>query len=219
MAEKTFEQRFIELKTELKAPKSQYNKFGKYKYRSLDDITQSLKPLEKEHGIAITMTDDLVLIGDRYYIKATAKAFDSKSDKFVESNGYARESLSKKGMDDSQITGATSTYARKYAISGLLGLDDGIDADAQDNSEQQKEMSKEPQPKMDAKNYATINGYPKDWINKAIENSKLENVNSYDDINIMTNEQAKEIITRLRRYKELYEQQKQEQESVNIEDL
>jgi len=119
------------IQTELKAPKSQYNDFGKYKYRSCEDILESLKPLLKETKTCITMNDELIVIGDRYYIKARAVLHDTeKIGEHIEVVAYAREEESKKGMDGSQVTGASSSYARKYALNGLFAIDDSRDSDA-----------------------------------------------------------------------------------------
>lgn len=111
----------------LKAPKSQYNSFGKYKYRKAEDILESVKPLLKEQGLALICTDDLVNIGDRYYIKATVTITDGEASIFT--TAFAREEETKSGMDGSQITGASSSYARKYALNGLLCIDDTADSD------------------------------------------------------------------------------------------
>lgn len=117
------------IQTELSAPKNQYNSFGKYKYRSLEDIFEGLKPLLKKYECSVTVSDELVLIGDRYYVKATASLFDNTGIIVASNTGYARESETKKGMDDSQVTGSTSSYARKYALNGLFAIDDVKDAD------------------------------------------------------------------------------------------
>lgn len=119
----------IEIQSELKAPKSQYNSFGKYSYRNLEDIFEALKPLLKKNECFITVSDEVVLIGNRFYVKATATITNSAGDK-VSNTAFARESLTKKGMDDSQITGGTSSYARKYAFNGLFAIDDTKDSDA-----------------------------------------------------------------------------------------
>lgn len=111
----------------LKAPKSQYNSFGKYKYRKAEDILEAVKPLLKEQGLALICTDDLVNIGDRYYIKATVTITDGEASVFT--TAFAREEETKSGMDGSQITGASSSYARKYALNGLLCIDDTADSD------------------------------------------------------------------------------------------
>lgn len=118
---------------DLKVSKENENKFGGYKYRSCEDILEAVKPLLIEQNLLLNISDEVVLLGERYYIKATAKIFDENGS--IESTGWARESLSKKGMDDSQITGASSSYARKYALNGLLCIDDTKDADSFNNNE------------------------------------------------------------------------------------
>ncbi len=116
----------------LKAPKGQTNAFGKYKYRSCEDILEAVKPLLGKSTLVIS--DEIVMLGDRFYVKATATLSDGKQ--VVHNTAYARESEEKKGMDASQITGATSSYARKYALNGLFLIDDTKDADTMDNSSQ-----------------------------------------------------------------------------------
>lgn len=119
-------QKLEAIQKELNAPKNQYNSFGKYHYRSCEDILGAVKPLL--NGCALIVTDEIQMIGDRFYVVATAKLTDGKET--VEAKGYAREELQKKGMDASQLTGATSSYARKYALNGLFAIDDAKDADA-----------------------------------------------------------------------------------------
>ena len=114
---------------ELKAPKNQYNSFGKYNYRSCEDILEAAKPINKKHGLVLLLTDKPVCIGQRYYIEATARLYDIESDQFIEATASAREADTKKGMDDSQVTGTASSYARKYALNGLFNIDDTKDAD------------------------------------------------------------------------------------------
>ena len=114
---------------ELKAPKNQYNSFGKYNYRSCEDILESAKPINKKHGLVLLLTDKPVCIGQRYYIEATARLYDIESEQFIEATASAREADTKKGMDDSQVTGTASSYARKYALNGLYNIDDTKDAD------------------------------------------------------------------------------------------
>ena len=118
----------INIISELKAPKGQYNSFGKYKYRSCEDILEAVKPLCVKNNVLLTITDDIVLIGDRFYVKATATVtnLDGVS---VSASALAREEDTKKGMDGSQVTGAASSYARKYALNGLLDIDDTKDSD------------------------------------------------------------------------------------------
>lgn len=117
----------------LKAPKGQYNSFGKYKYRSSEDILEAVKPLLAEQACILTIQDEIVLIGERYYVKATASLSNSSGDNKT-SIAYAREPDDKKGMDESQITGMASSYARKYALNGLFCIDDTKDADTMDNT-------------------------------------------------------------------------------------
>lgn len=124
----------LKIQTELKAPKTQFNKFGGYQYRSCEDIVEALKPLQEKYKCVILLNDELVIIGDRYYIKATATIINEKGDKLSVS-ALAREPESKKGMDESQITGSSSSYARKYALNGLFAIDDTKDADATNNHE------------------------------------------------------------------------------------
>ena len=118
----------IEIQKELKAPKGQYNSFGKYKYRSAEDILEAVKPICHKHGCLLTLSDTLENVGERYYVKATATITNESGDtRFV--TAYAREEEEKKGMDSSQITGTASSYARKYALNGLFCIDDTKDAD------------------------------------------------------------------------------------------
>ena len=121
--------KLIAIQHELKAPKGNYNSFGKYKYRSCEDILEAVKPLLAKEECTLTLTDDVVLIGDRFYIKATATITDGTELNTVSVTAFARESEEKKGMDSSQVTGTASSYARKYALNGLFLIDDTKDAD------------------------------------------------------------------------------------------
>lgn len=134
-------QKVGDIQHKLKAPKGQYNSFGKYNYRSCEDILEGVKPLLKEHNLALLIDDEIVQIGERYYVKATAKITDGRE--FVSATAYAREPDIKKGMDESQITGATSSYARKYALNALLCIDDTKDADTMDNSKKPVQQTQE----------------------------------------------------------------------------
>lgn len=121
--------KLTQIQSELKAPKNQYNSFGKYKYRNCEDILEAVKPLLAKYDCKLIITDEVINIGDRYYIKATAK-FKSE-DGVVEVSAMAREEESKKGMDGSQVSGAASSYARKYCLNGLFLIDDTKDADSE----------------------------------------------------------------------------------------
>ena len=136
-----FIEKIVAIQSELKAPKGQYNSFGKYNYRSCEDILEGVKPLLAKHGLVLTIQDYIELIGDRYYVKAIATITDGKGS--ISTSAYARESLDKKGMDASQVTGATSSYARKYALNGLLCIDDTKDADTMDNSKKSTQQTQE----------------------------------------------------------------------------
>lgn len=121
---------------ELKAPKGQFNSFGKYKYRSCEDILEALKPVLGKHGCAVTLSDEVVQVGERFYIRATASIMDCESGERAFNTAFAREDADKKGMDGSQITGTASSYARKYALNGLFLIDDTKDADTDAYHEQ-----------------------------------------------------------------------------------
>jgi hypothetical protein len=126
----------ITIQSELKAPKSQFNKFGGYKYRKAEDILEAVKPLLAKQKCTLIITDDVVLIGNRIYVKATATIKNEKGE-CETTNGWAREDETKKGMDGSQITGASSSYARKYALNGLFAIDDNADSDTTNDGQHQ----------------------------------------------------------------------------------
>ncbi len=122
-------EKLLAVQQELKANKTQFNKFGGYNYRKAEDILEAVKPLLAEVGCVLTCSDELVMVGDRYYIKATATLIHPESGATIQTVAYAREEAEKKGMDGSQVTGASSSYARKYALNGLLCIDDTADSD------------------------------------------------------------------------------------------
>ena len=129
----------IAIQSELKAPKSQFNKFGGYKYRKAEDILEAVKPLLAKQKCTLIITDDVVLIGNRIYVKATATIKNEKGE-CETTNGWAREEETKKGMDGSQITGASSSYARKYALNGLFAIDDNADSDTTNDGQHQTQQ-------------------------------------------------------------------------------
>ena len=144
------------VQSELKAPKGQLNNFGGYHYRSCEDILEAVKPILKAHDLALHLADELAMVGERYYIKATATLTDFAGQQ-ISSTAYAREPLDKKGMDDSQITGTASSYARKYALNGLFCIDDTKDADTDEyhaaegrNPAGVNKPQKQPAPKREA---------------------------------------------------------------------
>jgi hypothetical protein len=160
----------IAIQSELKAPKNQWNDFGKYNYRSAEDILEAVKPLLKEYKCHLTISDEMVVLGDRYYVKATATL--AKEGESISTTAYAREEESKKGMDSSQITGSTSSYARKYALNGLFCIDDTKDPDYTNTH------GKEPTPK-------AVN--PKETVKKELKGAidalnKCKDVASVDEV-------------------------------------
>ena len=122
-------EKLIAIQSELKAPKNQYNNFGKYAYRNCEDILEALKPLLKEHKSTIYISDEIVTVLERFYVKATVTFIDAETGEKIINTAYAREEESKKGMDGSQVTGASSSYARKYALNGMFAIDDTKDSD------------------------------------------------------------------------------------------
>ena len=153
MEDKTIYQKLIEVQEELKAPKGQYNSFGKYYFRSTEDIVEALKPLLIKRGLLLLMYDEIELVGSRIYVVSTVDLTDGATN--IKVSARARESETKKGMDDSQITGTASSYARKYALNGMFLIDDSKDADTpeysgQMNNQQQSKQPKQPGVTLDA---------------------------------------------------------------------
>lgn len=136
-------EKLLSIQTKLKAPKGQYNSFGKYSYRSAEDILEAVKPLNAEQGVLLTITDEIKEIGGRVYVVATATVSDGTDT--LQVSAFAREPENKKGMDESQITGATSSYARKYALNGLYAIDDNKDTDTDEHKQQQENAPKKQQ--------------------------------------------------------------------------
>ena len=160
----------ITIQSELKAPKTQYNKFGGYKYRKAEDILEAVKPLLAKQKCTLIITDDIVMVGSRIYVKATATIKNEKGE-YETSTGWAREEETKKGMDGSQITGASSSYARKYALNGLLAIDDNADSDTTNDGQHQaaqQQVNPQAQASQPAKQTATPKYHPND-INEAIQ--------------------------------------------------
>lgn len=141
-----FLKRVSNLQMELKAPKGQMNKFGGYRYRSCEDILEAVKPLLHKYGMVLTVSDDLMQFDSRYYICATATLRDTESGEFITNSAYAREAETKKGMDESQITGTASSYARKYALNGLFCIDDTKDADTDEYTARTQNTASEKKP-------------------------------------------------------------------------
>ena len=180
--------KLMNIQQELKAPKGQYNDFGKYAYRSCEDILEAVKPLLRKEKVVLTISDELQYIGNRYYIKATATLIDTESDAIISNSAYAREEETKKGMDGSQITGASSSYARKYALNGLFGIDDNKDSDTTNIQSKEEKEDKKASPKqieLIQKYYQGEN------LTKLLETNNLENL---EDMSI---NKASEILSKL----------------------
>lgn len=168
----TILQKLLNIQAELKAPKSQYNAFGKYKYRNCEDIQEAVKPLCVKNKAVLFLSDDIVCIGERYYVKAVATLADIESEEKISVSSLAREEEDKKGMDGSQITGASSSYARKYALGGLFALDDTKDSDTTNNADKtenttqtpDKPLTLEEAKKMRAKNGLELDRFPSEQL-------------------------------------------------------
>lgn len=175
-------EKLSKVQKELKAPKGQYNSFGKYKYRSCEDILEAVKPILEKNNLSMQLSDELEFIGERYYIKATATLLDLEDNSTMSNTAYAREEAEKKGMDGSQITGTASSYARKYALNGLFLIDDTKDADTDEYHEQTNKM-------ISKKQIETI----KELVDDI---PAMLNYFGIEKIEDMTNAQATEIIKR-----------------------
>lgn len=180
--------KLMNIQQELKAPKGQYNDFGKYAYRSCEDILEAVKPLLKKEKVVLTISDELQYIGNRYYIKATATLIDTESEATISNSAYAREEETKKGMDGSQITGASSSYARKYALNGLFGIDDNKDSDTTNIQNKEEKEDKKASPKQ-------IELIQKYYQGENL--TKLLELNNLDNLEDMSINKASEILSKL----------------------
>ena len=189
-------EKLMTVQTKLRAPKSQYNSFGRYSYRSCEDILEALKPLLAEVGAIVNVSDEVKLIGDRFYVEATAMFLDCETGDSVVVRASAREAETKKGMDDSQVTGSVSSYARKYALNGLFAIDDNKDADSTNTHSKEIKPNMTPVGITEAqlKRLLAIGnkaGFSKDTIIKTVKKS-------YGcELKDMTKEQHNEVCNRL----------------------
>ncbi len=186
------------IQEKLVAPKDQYNSFGKYKYRSCEDILEAVKPLLQETESTLTLSDEVMQLGDRYYVKATATL--TNDNKSISVSAYARESETKKGMDSAQITGAASSYARKYALNGLFAIDDTKDSDATNKHDKQSEPKKVSIPEVDNED-------------GSISESSAKSIMSISKMKGYTQEEVYEIIGKLG-YKKVKEILKQDLSTI-----
>ena len=202
--------KLFEIQQELKVPKNQRNTFGNYNFRNCEDIMEASKPICKKHNCLLTCSDEIIYVGERYYIRATATLFDLDSNESISSCAVAREEETKKGMDASQISGSSSSYARKYSLNGLLQLDDNKDADSNEYQKQQnisnkkntkEEMITEEQIKLIHVLFGKIESSEKQ-VFKNFENS-LAKQNVYKNFKVKTSKElskakAKELIELLK---------------------
>ncbi len=180
-------EKLLNIQAELKAPKGQFNSFGNYKYRSCEDILEAVKPLLKASKCTLTITDEVLMIGARFYVKATATLQDTEGEGTISNVAYAREEEQKRGMDGSQITGTASSYARKYALNGLFLIDDAKDADTDEFAQRTGAEPKKASEKQI------------DLIKKLVDGEKIPNLLSYYKVKALedlTTAQASDIINK-----------------------
>lgn len=196
--------KLTQIQQELKAPKNRYNKFGKYYYRSCEGILEGVKPLLKKYGASLRLTDDIVAVSDRVYVKATAVF--RVGDEEITNTAYAREDPVKKGMDGSQITGTASSYARKYALNGLLLIDDTKDSDTDENHIESEERAAEESGKKEIENNLSkkisereakivsgmLTDNQKSWVLQRYNIKSISELNGYEYADLMNTLKSRE---------------------------
>ena len=190
MEDKNIYEKLAIIQQDLKAPKNQYNSFGDYKYRSCEDILEAVKPLLKKLNLILRLNDELINIGDRYYIKALVAITDIKTEASLSATAYARETENKPKMDAAQITGTANSYARKYALNGLFLIDDTKDADTDEHAKQTGAEPKQ-EKKATEKQVSMIQSLSKD-VKTITDYYKVETLND------LTTAQASEVIGKLK---------------------
>jgi len=188
----TLHEKLVAIQTDISVPKGQWNRFSEFYYRSCEDILTAVTPYLKKHNVTLVISDDIINVVDRFYVKATATISDGATS--ISSTGFARESLEKKGMDSAQLTGSTSSYARKYALAGLLLLDDVKDADDNSNYEKKETPQTRPDPALPVNKPALSKGKPmsvsqKSFIEKICKNKNLEipNITTSEEASLWIN--------------------------------
>ena len=198
-------EKLLQIQTKLKAPKSSYNTFGSFHYRTCEDILEALKPLLKETKTVVLIWDEVVRMDERYYIKAVVRLIDCETGEAIEGYAYAREEREKKGADSSQITGAASSYARKYALNGLFCIDDTKDADSSHTtqkaaSENKNTSQRDTSSKIDNKKIQIIQDLAKKYEDRGMKIEKLLKMYQLKDIADMTTQQYSDCINKLALY-------------------
>ena len=205
-------EKLIKIQSELKAPKGNYNSFGKFHYRSCEDILEAVKPLLAKEKCTLALSDDIVAIADKVYVRATATISDGKEQHST--SAYARESENKKGMDESQMTGTASSYARKYALNGLFLIDDTKDADT-DEFQQEKQKAEKKESKTATKKKAGSENIADkkkaDWRTKVLDLAKSKGITAID----LGTKYKLNNSTSAERFKALYEDLNAEKENSN----
>ncbi len=198
---KTIYKKLTAIQTTLNAPKNQTNTFGKYKYRSCEDILEALKPLMKEQEVSLIISDEIDFIGDRFYVCAIATLIDNETGDEVKSRAFARESDSKKGMDSAQVTGATSSYARKYALNGLFAIDDNKDPDTQkppkDEDKKKQNIIPQNNPKNDLITEAQLKKLNTLLSKNGINREAIKEHYNVDSLKNLTKQQGSKLIENL----------------------
>lgn len=188
------------IQEKLNVPKEQYSQFGNFYYRSCEDIVEAVKPLLIMNGLTMTMSDELVMIGDRYYIKATVSIIDIETGEKHEVTAFAREAEKKKGMDESQITGAASSYARKYALNGMFAIDDVKDADAIHDTEHKDQSITSSKQKITKETvleiieYAKKSEKAKEFVARVLKDN---NFSEWKDLAKLTENEGRNVVKRL----------------------
>lgn len=198
--ELSFKERVASVQNELKAPKTEHNDFGNFFYRSAEGILEAVKPINAKYGLFLTLSDNVEVVGDRVYIKAIATLSDVNSDEYLVVTAFAREQLSKKGMDESQVTGATSSYARKYALNGLYLIDDMKDSDTNDQRNQINNQINNQQNTPAQQEIERLKGLLKQHnsdYNEQQLNNWLLNATGFNDVNAMYQQASNQIIQKL----------------------
>lgn len=198
--ELSFKERVVSAQNELKVPKNEHNDFGDFFYRSAERILEEAKPVNAKYGLFLTLSDGIELIGDRFYIKAIATLSDVHSDERVVVTAFAREALKKKGMDESQITGSASSYARKYALNGLYLIDDTKDPDTNEHRNQINNQPNNQQNNPAQQEIERLKGLLKQHnsdYNEQQLNNWLLNATGFNDVNAMYQQASNQIIQKL----------------------
>lgn len=198
-------EKLIKIQSELKAPKGNYNSFGKFHYRSCEDILEAVKPLLAKEKCTLTLSDDIVAIADKVYVRATATISDGREQHST--SAYARESENKKGMNESQMTGTASSYARKYALNGLFLIDDTKDADTDEFQHTKQKAEK----KQSGSTKKTEDKKKADWRTKVLDLAKSKGITAID----LATKYKLNNSTSAERFKEIYEELNAEKENSN----